>query len=196
MGSNAKKSVLTIGHSTHEFDNFVRLLEAQGVTTVADVRLFPGSRRSPQFSKETLQGLLEKRGIAYLHIGELGGRRKPLPDSPNSGWKNDSFRGYADHMATDEFKRGLDRLTQVAEQKVTAVMCAEGLWWKCHRRLIADALHFGGWEVVHIIPNGSTELHAIADFAVPSGNGLLYPSTDPKLLEVPPEPDSPRTRRA
>jgi uncharacterized protein (DUF488 family) len=196
VASSGEKTVFTVGHSTNAFDDFVRLLEARGVTAVADVRLYPGSRRSPQFSKDTLPRLLDERGIEYLHIRELGGRRKPAADSPNTAWKNDAFRGYADHVATEEFKSGLERLTQLAEQKTTAVMCAEGLWWKCHRRLIADVLHFGRWQVMHILPNGSTEPHVPTEFAVPTAEGLLYPATDPKLLEKPPVPGSPRTHRA
>jgi uncharacterized protein (DUF488 family) len=142
---------------------------------VADVRRFPGSRRLPQFNLEALAATLPAAGLAYRHLPALGGRRSRHPGSPNGGWENPSFQGYADHMATDEFARGLAELEGLARAAPTAMMCAEAPWWRCHRRLVADALLVRGWEVVHLGLRDPVP-HVLTPFAVLDGEALSYPS--------------------
>jgi ferredoxin len=132
--------IFTIGHSTHELAEFVQLLRAHQVGQVADVRTHPGSRRMPWFNRASLARELPAHGLRYVHLPQLGGRRRPSGDSPNGGWRVEGFRGYADHMASAEFRAGLEALQELARKRTTAVMCAEGLWWRCHRRLVSDAL--------------------------------------------------------
>lgn len=151
--------IWTVGHSTHPAEEFNHILKAHSISTLVDVRSFPGSRRYPQFNKSELAKSLPSIDIEYRHSPALGGRRKPNPKSKNLAWKNSSFRAYADHLETAEFKQGISELTDLAEQKPTAVMCAEALWWRCHRSLIADYLKAEGWEVVHIIGEQQTEIH-------------------------------------
>jgi uncharacterized protein (DUF488 family) len=166
----------TIGHSTHTLDVFVGLLASHGIETLADVRLLPGSRRHPQFSKDALERSLPPRGIGYRHLAGLGGRRRPCPDSPNGGWRNASFRGYADYAMTEEFADSLEDLSTLASSNPTAAMCAEALWWRCHRRLIADRLLAAGWTVSHIGPDGRTTPHELTDAAVIRPDGVIvYP---------------------
>jgi uncharacterized protein (DUF488 family) len=167
--------VLTVGHSTHEQREFVALLERHGVKCLADVRVHPGSRRLPHFNQEALAGELPERGIDYEHLRALGGRRRPAPDSPNAGWESEAFRGYADHMRSREFWTGLEALERLARAKRTAIMCAEALWWRCHRRLIADALLVRGWHVVHIAADASLSAHELTPFAVVDRDQLSYP---------------------
>jgi uncharacterized protein (DUF488 family) len=182
--SNERHPVFTLGHSTHSFDDFYALLSAHGVTRVADVRLIPRSRRHPQFRDEALAAELPPRGIDYRHLRELGGRRRPQPDSPNGGWDNEAFRGYADYALTPEFGAALDDLTALAQDRPTAIMCAEGLWWRCHRRLISDRLTVAGWTVLHIAPDGSLTEHELPPFAVPQPDGtVLYPPAQGSLLD-------------
>ncbi len=158
MDSHAE--ILTVGHSTHPAERLVRLLGAHGVELVADVRRFPGSRRHPQFNADALASTLADAGIAYERLGdELGGRRRPRPGSRHTGWRVEAFRGYADHMETDQFAAGLERLEGLGRERRTAIMCAEGEWRRCHRRLISDALAARGWRVLHIRPDGRTEEH-------------------------------------
>lgn len=149
----------TVGHSTLAADLFLELLTSHRIVHLADVRRFPGSRRYPQFNQQPLREMLQASGIAYHHIPELGGRRTPRPDSPNTGWRNESFRGYADFMETEEFRHGIARLIELAESGRTAIMCAEALWWRCHRGLIADYLKAGGLEVCHITGPGKSDPH-------------------------------------
>ena len=165
----------TIGHSTHAPEAFLALLAAHGVERVCDVRAFPRSRRLPHFDSGALRSALAERGFSYLHIPELGGRRRPHERSPNAGWENASFRAYADHMATPEFGAGMERLRAVAQERPTAVMCAEGLWWRCHRRLVADALLVAGFEVLHIGPDGGSSPHHLTEFAEVRGRRITYP---------------------
>lgn len=153
------EAVWTIGHSIRPLEGFLDLLAENSIEAVADVRRYPGSRRWPHFAQESLAMALEKRGLIYLWFPELGGRRTPRSDSPNTAWRNASFRGYADYMATEAFAEGLDRLVNLALGLRTAVMCAEALWWRCHRGLIADVLRWLGFEVVHILGPGSTASH-------------------------------------
>jgi uncharacterized protein (DUF488 family) len=167
--------IYSIGHSTHTTDVFATLLQRHGVVQVADVRTVPRSRRHPQFSRETLPDWLAARGLVYRHFPGLGGLRRPRPDSPNTAWQHPSFRGYADHMATDEFRRSVDELAVWAAPASTAVMCAEALWWRCHRRLLADALVMRGWAVSHILASGAASAHEMTPFARIVDGALLYP---------------------
>lgn len=171
----------TIGHAAHPIDEFVALLRGAGVAVLADVRRAPGSRHAPQFNGEALAGSLRAAGIRYVHLPELGGWRSTSQGSPNGAWTNKSFRGYADHMATPEFERGIERLAEAAASGPTACMCAEGLWWKCHRRLLADALHARGHEVRHILPDGRVEPHELMAEAVVDGTTVTYPPRQPSL---------------
>src|SRR5690349_18826354 len=132
--------IWTIGHSNLRPEPFIGLLHSHGIEAVADVRRFPGSRRYPHFNSEELSRALAQTQIEYIHFPELGGRRKAKPDSPNTAWRNEGFRGYADYMATDDFRHGIERLFNTAVQKRTAIMCAEAVWWQCHRSMIADYL--------------------------------------------------------
>lgn len=147
------------------------------MTTLADVRRFPGSRRHPHFAREALAETIE----GYVHLEGLGGRRRVVPGSPNGGWEVAAFQGYADHMASGEFAAALGRLEALAREATTAFMCAEAPWWRCHRRLVADALHVRGWTVCHIGPDGRLTEHALPDFAVVEGERLTYP---PPQLEL------------
>ena len=166
--------IYTIGHSTHPIDTFVGLLRAHGVEQIADVRLIPKSARYPHFALERLAPALEAAGIRYRHFRELGGRRRPRPDSVNTAWRVEAFRGYADYMATEAFADGLDRLLGIACGLRTAILCAEAVWWRCHRGLIADALCSLGLEVVHILGPGSTSLHPYTAAARIIGGRLSY----------------------
>jgi uncharacterized protein (DUF488 family) len=168
-------TVWTIGHSTHGFDDFERLLSGHGITRLVDVRTVPASRRLPQFVAAALAAALAPRGIDYVHLGGLGGLRRPLPESVNGAWQNAGFRGFADHMASDAFAAALDELMRMADAQRTAIMCAEALWWRCHRRLIADALTVSGVEVRHIGSDGRTQVHELTPFARVDGSRLWYP---------------------
>ncbi len=150
-------TIWTIGHSTRSLNTFLALLAHFQVEAVADVRRFPGSRRQPQYAQAALHSELAEHGVAYHWLVALGGRRRPRPDSPNIAWRNSSFRGYADYMAGAEFVEGLNELLDVAAHRRTAIMCAEAVWWRCHRALIADVLCVRGINVVHIID----ETHAV-----------------------------------
>jgi uncharacterized protein (DUF488 family) len=173
---DSRAVILTVGHSTHEGEHFIRLLRAAEVTALADVRRYPSSRRLPQFNAATLERSLADAGIEYRWLGdELGGRRRPRRDSPNDGWRVDGFRGYADHMTTPEFEAGVERLDELARTKQTAFMCAEGDWRRCHRRLIADALLARGWEVEHLLRDARREPHEPPPFAVMERGRVSYP---------------------
>jgi uncharacterized protein (DUF488 family) len=167
------KRIYTIGHSTRELPELVALLKENGVTRLADIRRFPGSRRHPHFSREALQESLPENGITYIHIEDLGGRRKALADSPNTALQNEQFRAYADHMATPAFHAAVDQL--VDSVQVTAYMCAEAVPWRCHRNLLSDELVRRGLEVVHIIGPNSRKLHVMSEYAVAAGDHVEYP---------------------
>ena len=171
---DAAETVWTIGHSTRPLDEFLGLLSSHGIEAVADVRRYPGSRRWPHFAREPLEIELEKRGIAYQWFPELGGRRTPAPDSPNTAWRSAAFRGYADYMATEEFAEGLIRLLNLASGLRTAIMCAEAVWWRCHRGLIADVLRWLGFEVLHIVGPASTSSHPYTPAARVVAGRLSY----------------------
>jgi uncharacterized protein (DUF488 family) len=152
-------SIWTIGHSTRSSEEFNEILLAHKIAALVDVRSFPGSRRYPHFNKPELSRALELVEILYRHAPRLGGRRRPSPDSKNTAWQNASFRAYADHMESEEFQQGIDELLELAGEKRTAIMCAESLWWRCHRSLISDFLKARGFEVIHILDAKKTEVH-------------------------------------
>lgn len=170
-------TVWAIGHSTHPLPEFLGLLEAHGIAVLADVRTIPRSRAQPQFNRETLPRALARAGIRYVHLEELGGRRYGFGrSSPNGAWRNASFRGYADHMLGEEFERGLDRLRAlVVETGPTALMCAEGMRWRCHRSMIADALVARGAQVLHIESRVRAVPHTLTPFAVVWRGRVGYP---------------------
>src|SRR5690349_8761724 len=158
-------TVWTIGHSTHELDTFVQLLLAHDIGAVADVRTVPKSRRHPQYDTVALGQSLPARGIEYVHLARLGGWRRATVDSPNGAWRDASFRGYADYAMSDEFAHALEQLRHLAAVRPTAVMCAEALWWRCHRRIIADRLVHAGDVVCHIGADGRSTRHRLSEFA-------------------------------
>ena len=171
--------IWTIGHSTREIDKFISALEANGIKLIADVRLLPGSKRYPQFNRESLAKSLSEHGIGYEHFPELGGRRKPKPDSRNTAWRNEAFRGYADHMETEGFREGVNRLVDLANKVgPTALMCAEAVWWRCHRALISDFLKARGIELTHILDVKKTEPHPFTSAARIVNAELSYASED------------------
>ncbi len=177
----ARRRIFSVGHSTHELVDFVRLLSSYDVEQLCDVRRHPGSRRMPWFKQEVLDRELVRQGVVYRHLPELGGRRRPVRDTPNGGWRVEGFRGYADHMASAEFAAGLDVLEQLATERSTTMMCAEGPWWRCHRRLISDALTLRGWGVIHIGPDGGATQHELTRFAVVEDGHLTYPPLQASL---------------
>jgi uncharacterized protein (DUF488 family) len=167
--------IYTVGHSTRTADEFLALLRAHGVQLVADVRTVPRSRRHPQFTRETLARFLDTQAIGYEHYPALGGLRKPRRDSVNTGWRHPAFRGYADHMESDQFQRALDDLVRIASVQSTAIMCAEAVWWQCHRRLLADALLVRGVPVRHILSEAEAKPHELSEFARASDGRVTYP---------------------
>lgn len=169
-------AVTTIGHSTRTLETFIHLLQTYDVKQVVDVRTVPRSRHHPQFNRETLPDDLKAIGIGYLHMPGLGGLRRPRPDSANMGWRNASFRGFADYMETAEFENHLSKLIKLAQRKRIALMCAEALPWRCHRSLIADALEVRGIRAVHIIGSTHLQPHRVTPFAHVDGTSLIYPS--------------------
>jgi uncharacterized protein (DUF488 family) len=152
-------TIWTVGHSTRTFDEFIELLTDNKIESLGDVRRFPASRKYPHFNQDALRTSLTGVEIDYVPLPELGGRRRPRPDSQNTLWRNESFRGYADYMETKEFRAGIKRLLNQASRKRTAVMCAEAVWWRCHRSLIADYLKAAGVCVRHILDRTKSELH-------------------------------------
>lgn len=178
--------VWTIGHSTRPFAEFVALLRENEVAAIADVRRFPGSRRHPEYGRDALRAALAAIGLGYLWLPELGGRRRARPDSPNTAWRNPAFRGYADHMASDEFRRGWRQLVAFCAAQPTALMCAELLWWRCHRALVADALVADGITVIHILGAGKTALHVLRSPARLDNGRLSYlpPGIEPGAAAI------------
>jgi uncharacterized protein (DUF488 family) len=173
--------ILTVGHSNHAEREFLGLLRGAGVSALADVRVSPRSRYE-HFNRGPLAGSLEAAGIHYVHLGEqLGGRRQPQSESPNRAWEEDAFRGYADHMASEEFETGIQRLEELAADHRVAVMCAEGDWRHCHRRLISDALAVRAHRVLHLGPDGSLTEHELTDTAVIEGASITYPEVQTSL---------------
>lgn len=166
--------IWTIGHSTRKIEDFIGLLKEHRISALADVRRYPGSRRHPQFGQEQLAAALRQEGIEYVHFPELGGRRHARPDSPNTAWRNEAFRGYADYMMTPEFLAGLERLRTLSRENRTAIMCAEALWWQCHRGLVADFLKAEGEQVLHIVGPEKLEEHPFTSAARIVGGRLTY----------------------
>jgi uncharacterized protein (DUF488 family) len=159
------REIFSVGHSTRSAEEFVEILTAHGVEVLVDVRSFPGSRRLPQFNRAALAESLATVGIDYKHEPRLGGRRTPRKDSHNTAWKNASFRAYADHMETEEFRKGVEDLLELASECRVAYMCAEALWWRCHRSLISDYLKASGHTVIHLIDKTKTEEHPFTSAA-------------------------------
>jgi len=182
-GAAPEGEVWTIGHSTHAFPAFLDLLRAHGIETVADVRRFPGSRRHPQFGGEALDSSLEANGIAYHWFSDLGGRRRPdFLEAEGSAWRHPSFRAYAQYLRSEDFARGLHALLHVAKACRTAIMCSELLWWRCHRRMIADVMLFCGWQVMHIMGPNECITHRLAPPVRVTPEGLSYAVDDPDGL--------------
>ncbi|MBW3550954.1 MAG: DUF488 domain-containing protein [Proteobacteria bacterium] len=177
-GPNLRR-LWTIGHSTREWEVFVGMLRDAGIAALVDVRRFAGSRRHPQFSGQTMAEALPGAGIDYLPMPDLGGRRKAAPDTPNTAWRNASFRGYADHMATPPYRAARARLAELAGSQPTAVMCAEALWWQCHRGLISDDFKADGWEVIHLTAPGREEAHPYTRAARIVDGRLTYSAPAP-----------------
>ena len=169
--------LLTVGHSTRPIEEFLALLETHGIRKIVDVRSVPHSRRNPQFDIDVLPGSLTARGIDYIHLPSLGGLRRALADSPNAGWRNAAFRGFADYMQTPDFEEALDELIATARRQRTSVMCAEAVPWRCHRSLIADALTVRGIAVKHITGPSSVGAHRLTPFARVEGMRLTYPAS-------------------
>lgn len=157
--------VFTIGHSNRSWEDFLALLRAHGITMVADIRMFRGSRRHPWFAEASLRASLESAGIGYLALKDLAGRRRHNPASPNTAWRNESFQAYADLMETDEFRRGVAALLELSEAQPTAMLCSEALWWRCHRMLVSDYLKAHGHEALHITDAGAPDPHPLSNTA-------------------------------
>jgi uncharacterized protein (DUF488 family) len=186
--------VLTIGHSTRILEEFIQLLEAHEVSRVVDVRTVPRSRHNPQFNKSSLPHALKKAGVGYVHLPGLGGLRHANPDSPNMGWRNTSFRGYADYMQTPEFQANLAGLIEMAGRHRLALMCAEAVPWRCHRSLIADALLVHGISVEDIMSLTRRQTHKLTPFAKVLGTEITYPAAQAMQLELVPSPATQATR--
>lgn len=177
-------SIWSIGHSTRSWEQFLALLAQQHIEAIADVRRFPGSRRYPWFAGETMAHSLPAAGIEYLWLPQLGGRRRVQPGSPNGGWRNTSFQGYADHLDSAEFAEGLALLLQLAGRRRTALMCAEAVWWRCHRRLIADVLTARGIPVLHILGSDQVQTHVLTGNVQQVAGRLIYPPQQKDLFGV------------
>jgi uncharacterized protein (DUF488 family) len=174
--------IWTIGHSTRSLEEFLDLLRSQKIQAVADVRRFPGSRKHPQFNAESLKVSLQENGIEYFWFEELGGRRRPQPQSRNTVWRNQSFRAYADYMETEEFQHGLERLLDLVRARRTAIMCSEAVWWRCHRALVSDALKVTGTRVLHILEQGKIVEHPYTAAAQFTDGRVTYGPAQQDLL--------------
>jgi uncharacterized protein (DUF488 family) len=172
--SAAPTTIWTIGHSTRAIEEFLSLLAGSRIEAIVDVRSFPGSRRYPQYGREALAATLAAHAIGYHWLPALGGRRRASPDSPNTAWRNASFRGYADYMSSAEFAQGLAKLSEASNKARTAIMCSEALWWRCHRSMIADALCVRGIKVVHILDAKHSVVHPMTSPARIVGGVLSY----------------------
>jgi uncharacterized protein (DUF488 family) len=183
---DAKKNpltIFTIGHSTHPIDHFIELLQSSGVTQLIDIRTIPKSRHNPQFNSDALAKSLRAAHIRYVHMKDLGGLRHAQRDSINTGWRNASFRGYADYMQTDEFAAALDRVIELAKERPTALMCAEAVPWHCHRSLVSDGLIVRGVRVLEIISSAAPKEHSLTPFARVRGARITYPADQASLLD-------------
>ena len=173
--------ILTVGHSNRSLEQFLEILRGHGVSLLVDVRIMPRSRHNPQFNRETLPQMLAAHGIAYEHLPGLGGLRHARKDSVNTGWRNASFRGYADYMQTPEFEAALARAIELAQARPTALMCAEAVPWRCHRSLVADALTVRGIRVLEIVSSAEPKEHQLTPFARVRGNDITYPAEQASL---------------
>lgn len=178
-----KPIIFTIGHSTHPIEEFIELLHTYGIQEVVDVRTIPMSGYNPQFNKDVLDKSLKKAGIKYRHLEKLGGLRHTVKDSQNLGWRNKSFRGFADYMSTPEFEEGLETLVDIASSEVSAIMCAVAVPWRCHRSLIGDALTKKGWLVKDIMSKNKATRHKLTSFLKVKNNQIIYP--EPKNDSLP-----------
>jgi len=174
MKIQGKHTIYTIGHSSHSLDDFIGMLQSFGIRNLIDIRRFPGSRKYPQFNKAHLAEELEKTGIYYQHMEDLGGRRKARVNSINSNWHNDSFRGYADYMETEDFEKAIAALETIALKQPTAYMCSEAVWWRCHRSMVSDYLKAKGWTVLHIMAAGKADEHPYTSPARVVGDRVFY----------------------
>lgn len=166
--------IWTIGHSTHALEEFIGMLGSFQIGCVVDIRSFPGSRKFPQFNKEALEISMPDNNIEYIHLKELGGRRKVNPDSTNTNWHHPAFRGYADYMETPSFAVAVHQLENIASNKRTAYMCSEALWWRCHRSMVSDRLKLHGWTVFHIMGMGKAQEHSYTSASRIINGELLY----------------------
>ena len=182
MTDSGSRTIFTIGHSNRTLEAFVGMLRKNDISCLIDVRKIPRSGHNPQFNRESLPQSLTSEHIVYRHLSGLGGLRRPMPDSPNLGWRNESFRAFADYMQTPEFTESIDQLTQLAHQRQIAVMCAEAVPWRCHRSLIADALVVRGYSVVNILSMTRNSLHILTPFAHVDGLRITYP---PSAADIP-----------
>jgi uncharacterized protein (DUF488 family) len=173
--------IWTIGHGTRPVEELVSDLRGAGVERLVDVRTAPGSRRNPQYAREALSSAIGAAGLTYEWRKDLGGFRRPSPDSPHRAIRNASFRGYADYMDAPEFRSALGWLESTSAETPTAIMCAESVWWRCHRRMIADALLLDGWHVVHLLPNGRSQPHVLHPDARVEGGRPVYDAGQPAL---------------
>jgi uncharacterized protein (DUF488 family) len=179
------EQILTIGHSTHPNDRFLALLAQHGIEALVDIRRFPSSRKFPHFNRNNLASALQEAGVDYHWLEALGGRRHKKKDdalSPNLGLQNESFRNYADYMPTAQFRQGVANLLEVASRKRTAIMCAEGLFWRCHRRLVSDFLSANGITVQHIMPSGELRPHQLIEGARVAEGNVTYPGKSPLFI--------------
>jgi uncharacterized protein (DUF488 family) len=179
--SGNPRRIWTVGHGTRPVEELVSELRRAGVERLVDVRTAPGSRRNPQYAREALSAAIRDAGLAYEWRKDLGGFRRPGPDSPHRAIRNDSFRGYADYMDTPEFRSALGWLESTSAETPTAIMCAESVWWRCHRRMIADALLLDGWHVAHLLPKGRSQPHVLHPDARVEGDRLVYDAGQPAL---------------
>jgi uncharacterized protein (DUF488 family) len=175
-------AVFTMGHSTLPIERFIAVLESYGIERLVDIRTIPRSRHNPQFNDNTLADSLEAQHREYVHMGALGGLRRPGKDSPNTGWRNEAFRGFADYMQTEEFQDALAALIRMSREQRLAIMCAEAVPWRCHRSLVADALGVRGVPVVEILSESSWRTHQLTPFARVEGTRITYPPQQPALL--------------
>ena len=181
-GDMEKPLIRTVGHSTRPVDALIEMLKAHGITRLIDVRTIPKSRYNPQYNREALERSLRDAGIGYEHMKALGGLRHPRKDSPNMGWRNESFRGYADYMQTSEFESALNTLAEAAAHEPLAIMCAEAVPWRCHRMLISDALTARGYRVEHIMSATKSDPHTMTSFARVEGTAVTYPASTQEQL--------------
>lgn len=175
MAKSEQQNIWTIGHSNHSLEEFLAMLKSFKIELLVDVRSYPGSNYVPHFNKENLQQSLPENDINYLHIKKLGGRRKGKgSNSTNTVWRNKSFRAYADYMETDEFKKGIKKLTEIAQKKRVAIMCSEAVWWRCHRSMVSDYLKANGWQVMHIMNEDKSDEHPYTSPASVVQGELVY----------------------